>query len=137
MPSLAIKSFLKIISVLFVVIFALLLSSFVLDYFLMRTATPPKTVVDLQSFLEWKPNPSGAVRITIGNRVYYQMLGPAGRTLASGRAAYAFDANGKFIGWTKDAGDFYEPRIVYSPDAKREMVSVDFVRTNTSEKASP
>jgi hypothetical protein len=131
------KSLLKIISTLFVVISVLLLSSFLLDYFLVQKATPPKTVVDLRSFFEWKPNPSGAVRITISNSVYYQLLGPAGRTLSSGRAAYAFDANGQFIGWTKDAGDFYEPRIVYSPAAKREMVSVDSVRTNTFEKPMP
>ena len=94
----------------------------------MRRATPPNRVVDLQTFFEWKPNPSGAEKVTVSNTVYYQLLGSAGRSLASGRAAYAFDANGKFIGWTKDAGDFYEPKSVYAPGAKREQISVEEVR---------
>jgi hypothetical protein len=110
------------------VLFLLLLLSFIPDFFLMRRATPPNRVTDLKTFFEWKPNPSGAEKVTVSNTVYYQLLGPAGRSLASGRAAYAFDANGKFIGWTKDAGDFYEPKSVYAPDAKREQISIEEVR---------
>jgi len=130
------KPILKVFSALLGLMLVLLLASFVLDFFLVREATPPTSVIDIKTFFAWKPNPSGAVRVNVGNTVYYQLLGPAGRTLASGQSAYAFDSTGKFIGWTKDAGDFYQPRVVYSPGAERTQITVEMVRelmaTNTS-----
>ena len=67
----------------------------------------------------------GAYRVTVGDTIYYQITGPAGRYIPSGPSAYSFDSKGKYIGWTQDMGDFYEPREVFSEDAKREKISLD------------
>ena len=88
-------------------------------------AKPPKTVADVASCLAWLKNPKGAYRVRVGDSIYYQITGPAGRYIASGLAAYSFDAQGKFLGWTQDMGDFYEPREVFLPNAKREKISID------------
>ena len=114
-------------------LFFLLLVSVIPDYvYFMPRAKPPRGMTNLQTFFEWKPMPMSAWRITIGNSVYYQLTGPAGRSLPSGPAAYAFDANGQFIGWTADSGDFFTPAVIYEPGAKRERVSVTEVRALVS-----
>lgn len=119
----------KVVLIIVIVLLLLLVASFLPDifYFAPR-ARPPANVVDLQSFFAWKPDPRWAWRITVSNEVYYQLCGPAGRWLASGPSAYAFDSKGRFIGWTSDNGDFYRPAVVYAPGAKRESVKVEEVR---------
>jgi len=77
--------------------------------------------------MEAKPNQSDT-KVIVSNTVYYQLFGPSGSDLPSGPAAYTFDAKGKFIGWTKDSGDIFEPSVVYSPTAKSEDLSVEEVR---------
>jgi hypothetical protein len=103
----------------------LLICSFALDHVLYQRAKPPESVTDISSCLAWMKYPVGAYRITTDKAVYYQITGPAGRSLASGQAAYSFDSQGKFIGWTKDMGDFYEPPEVFVRGHNREKISLD------------
>jgi len=91
-------------------------------------AKPPSSVVDFNSFFAWRADSKWAWRITVSNEIYYQLPGPAGRLFASGPAAYAFDSNGRYIGWTSDSGDFFQPAAVYAPGAKRERITIDEVR---------
>jgi hypothetical protein len=117
-------------------LFLLLLASLIPDYvYYMPRAQPPPSATNLETFFEWMPDPKWADRVTVSNMVYYQFFGPAGRWKSSGPSAYTFDESGRFVGWTKDCGDFYTPQIVYSPGAKREQISVDnvraLIRTNT------
>jgi len=106
------------------VLFLWLLASLIPDYvYYMPRAKPSQSVTNLQSFFEWKPEPKWAWKVTVSNSVYYQLSGPAGRSLASGPSAYAFDASGRYIGWTADSGDFFTPKIIYASGAKRERIS--------------
>ena len=115
--------------IIVVVLFLLLLASLIPDYvYFMPKAKPPQNVTNLQTFFEWKPKPMGAFKVTASNTTCYQLLGPAGRSLPSGPAAYSFDSNGNFIGWTSDNGDFFTPQVVYAPGAIHERISVDDVR---------
>ncbi|HEU5071960.1 MAG TPA: hypothetical protein VFV96_16270 [Verrucomicrobiae bacterium] len=119
----------KMAIITIVVMTLLLAASFLPDLlYYMPRAKPPVTVVDLHSFLAWKPDPKRAWKITVSNEVYYQLSGPPGRWLASGPAAYAFDSSGRFIGWTADSGDISRPVIIYAPGANRQSINVDTVR---------
>jgi len=92
-------------------------------------ATPPASVNDMRSFWAWYQHPdTNAIRLTDGTNIYYRVTGPAGRFLASGRAAYTFDAQGKFIGWTPDVGDVGTPGLHLSRTTKRERISLDDVK---------
>ena len=111
------------------VCFLLLIASLIPDFvYFMPRAKPPPGMTDWLTFFEWKPEPMGAFRVSTTNGTYYQLLGPAGRWLPSGPAAYSFDAQGNFIVWSADSGDFYSPRVVYVPGAVRERIPVDEVR---------
>ena len=110
-------------------LFFLLLVSVIPDYvYFMPKAKPPQSMTNLQTFFEWQPKPMGAFKVTASNTTYYQLLGPAGRSLPSGPAAYSFDSNGNFIGWTADNGDFFTPQVVYAQGAIHERISDDEVR---------
>lgn len=100
----------------------LLIGCIAADQIPMAKARPPKGVTDINSCLAWLKKPMGSFRITVSNTVYYQITGPAGRYLASGPAAYTFDAQGRFIGWSADIGDFKRPAEVFQAGAKREKV---------------
>jgi len=67
----------------------------------------------------------GSYRVTVGKTVYYQITGPAGRYVASGPSAYTFDAQGRFIGWSSDMGDFKRPAEVFQEGAKREKITLE------------
>ena len=71
-------------------------------------ARPPKDLKTIAQFLAWK---SGAItgRGTFknGSAAYTVFMGPAGRYLSSGPAAYLFDNHGQFVDWTADMGDFH------------------------------
>ena len=136
------KTFLKLakyVAISLAVCFLLLLASLIPDFvYYMPKARPPQGMTNLQTFFEWKPKPMGAFRVVTTDGTYYQLLGPAGRSLPSGPAAYTFDSHGHFIGWTADSGDIYTPRAVYLPDAVRKRISVDdvqvWLKTNTTPK---
>jgi hypothetical protein len=125
-----VKRAIKILCIAVAIPLLFLFGCVALDQISHSRAKPPKTIADVESCLAWLKNPMGAYRVTIGEHIYYQITGPAGRFMASGPAAYSFDAQGKFIGWTQDMGDFYEPREVFSPDAKREKISLDELKHN-------
>jgi hypothetical protein len=91
----------------------------------MSRARPPKSVTDVSSCLAWLKKPMGSYRVTVGNAVYYQVTGPAGRFAASGPSAYTFDAQGRFIGWSSDMGDFKRPAEVFQEGAKRERIPLE------------
>src|SRR3989442_4015654 len=115
----------KVICVAVGVPLLLLVGCIAADQIPRSRATPPKTVTDVSSCLEWLQKPMGAYRITSNGAVYYQVTGPAGRYLASGPAGYSFDSHGRFIGWSADIGDLKTPQEVFAPAAKREKISLD------------
>ena len=84
----------------------LLIGCIAADQIPLAQARPPKSVRDINSCLAWLKKPMGSYRVTTDETVYYQVTGPAGRYLASGPSAYTFDAQGRFIGWSADMGDF-------------------------------
>ena len=76
------------------------------DRAFMARARPPEGLATLEQFRRWK----GAAVIRQGTfesagRTYTVMMGPAGRSLPSGPAAYLFDEQGRFIDWSSDIGD--------------------------------
>lgn len=91
-------------------------------------ATPPKSVTDVESCLAWLKQPGGAWQITSGGDVYYQVWGPAGRTLASGPSGYTFDSLGSFIDWSPDIGDIATPPEAFAPGAIKEAISLEELR---------
>jgi hypothetical protein len=120
--------FLKVICVAVGVVLLLLIGCIADNQISYSRAKPPKTVTDVSTCLAWLRNPMGAYRITDGDVIYYRVTGPAGRHVASGLSAYTFDSQGKFIGWTPDAGDFPTPGLRLSPGAKREEISLEELR---------
>ena len=108
---------------------SLLAGCIAVDVLAYHHATPPKNVTDVGSCLAWLKKPMGAYKITDGNTVYYRVLGPAGRSLASGPAAYTFDAQGRLIGWTADVGDFPTPGLSVSPNARKEKITLVELRS--------
>jgi hypothetical protein len=45
--------------------------------------------------------------------------------MPSGPAAYTFDQQGNFVGWTPDSGEFESPRVVYSRAATEERLTME------------
>ena len=103
----------------------LLIGCIAADQIPLAQARPPKSVTDINSCLAWLKKPMGSYRVTMDETVYYQVTGPAGRYLASGPSAYTFDAQGRFIGWSADMGDFKTPVEVFREGAKREKIPLD------------
>lgn len=46
---------------------------------------------------------------------YFHIIGPDARTFASGGALYVFDANGNYVGWSRDEGDIMRNEGVFYP----------------------
>ena len=93
-----------------IVIFSLPLAVFAscaaYDHTLMLRARPPEGLATLEEFRRWK----GAAVIRQGTfesagKTYAVIMGPAGRSLPSGPAAYLFDDQGRFVDWSSDMGD--------------------------------
>jgi hypothetical protein len=118
------KRAIKSVGIVCAILLLLLIGSIALDTIPASRAIPPKNVTDVSSCLAWLKQPMGAYRITTDKGTYFQITRPAGRYLPSGPAAYSFDSQGKFIGWTKDMGDFYEPPEVFVRGAKTEKISL-------------
>jgi hypothetical protein len=77
------------------------------DAILLSRARPPRGITTLADFNSWKGEAIlGHGTFEHGGTNYTVMLGPAGRTLASGPSAYVFDSDGQFVDWTSDMGDF-------------------------------
>ena len=104
-------------------------------YLLVR---PPASVVDLESFVAWRPRTEYVLTKQTDKRTYYYCFGGFGRCFASGPACYAFDDELRFVGWSSDVGDYQGtlPADVYrgelklegSESAERRRV-VDLLRT--------
>lgn len=123
-----IRSSVRIVCICVAVPLILLVAMLVLEWIPRSRVAPPESVTDIASCLNWLEEPRGAYRITSGQAVYYQILGPPGRYLASGPSGYTFDSTGHFIGWSADIGDYRTPPEVLAPDAKREPVALDELR---------
>jgi hypothetical protein len=122
------RTAIKVIGVVVGVPLLLLIGCFAVGQALRFRATPPQSVTDVVSCLEWLKQPAGAFRITSDGLVHYQVTGPSGRFFASGPAGYTFDSQGKFIGWSPDIGDFEIPPEVFTPNSEREVISLDELR---------
>ncbi len=70
--------------------------------------SPPAHLATIDDFREWKADSiRDAGTYENGGKIYTVMLGYSSAFLASGPAAYVFDADGSFIDWTRDMGDIY------------------------------
>lgn len=96
-------------------------------------AKPPKTVIDLNSYLVWHPKPMGAYRISSGTNTYYMVTGPAGRYIPSGPAGYAFDERGRFLAWSSDIGDFKNPPEIFGDRTKKKRITLEEIKTNIAQ----
>lgn len=105
-------------------------ANLVMDIYWFQKAKPPSEVMDVGTFLKWKPKIVKVVEIERGTNVYYQILGPSGRMWASGPSGYVFNSDGKFIGWSKDIGDFKKPEVIYSGVTGRRTIKLEEL-TNT------
>jgi hypothetical protein len=77
-----------------------------LDSIPLSDARPPENLQTLEEFRAWKAGRIlGRGTYTTAGATYTVMLGPPGRYLASGPAAYLFDNSGRFVDWTSDKGD--------------------------------
>jgi hypothetical protein len=119
------KRLTKILKVVGVVVLLLVIGYVAIERLAYSRANPPKSVTDISSCLAWLKKPMGVYRITSSEGVFYQITGPAGGVLASGPAGYAFDAEGKFIGWSADIGDIKQPPELFETGATREKITIE------------
>jgi hypothetical protein len=120
-----VKRVLKPVAIILGIVFLTLAGCFALNQIPYSRAKPPNGVVDISSCLAWLKKPISAYRISTDRAIYYQITGPAGGYLPSGDAAYSFNSQGRFIGWTPDEGDLKLPTEVFVPGAKGEKISLD------------
>lgn len=106
-----------------------------IDAALRARAKPPSNVINVASCLAWLNNPLGVYRITSNESVYYQIIGPAGRLVASGPAGYTFDREGKLIGWSEDVGDDKTPAQVFAKDRKLEKISISELQSDLKKQS--
>ena len=72
----------------------------------MSAARPPKGLKTIEDFKTWKAGSIKGIGTFQDEGVTYTvMLGPPGRYVPSGPAAYLFDEQGQFVDWTADMGD--------------------------------
>jgi hypothetical protein len=128
------RNILKVGVALLVVIVMPLAGCFGINATLNARATPPPDVVDVASCLNWLKRPMGVYRVRSGGLVYYQVIGPAGRLIASGPAGYAFDGSGAFIGWSPDIGDVKLPSQIFTAGRKVEQISIEELQKDTTKK---
>lgn len=131
------KSILKSLVIIVTLLIVPLIIMFEVDSKMAAQVRPPKLVQDVASCLGWLNEPKFAFKITANGAVYYQIMGEHGRTLASGPAGYAFDSNGKYIGWSVDTGDYYSPDELYVNGATRVPISIEELREKFSLHRQP
>ncbi len=105
-------------------------------------AIPPHSVQTFHDFLEWQSEIKGCREIEVRGVTYYHVIGPAARTLPSGGALYVFDANGNFIGWSKDVGDIMRNEAVFYPNwwlpegSSMKVMSIDELKERLSSRST-
>jgi hypothetical protein len=72
---------------------------------LTRRAKPPRSVVDVKSFLDWRPGTQEFTLIPGPSGDHLLAMGPRRGLLASGPPAYVFDPAGRLVDWSRDIGD--------------------------------
>ena len=94
-------------------IICLILGSIIItDYFLLKQTNPIGKVKTLSEFKEWKGTKiSEKYLYQTEETTYTVYLAPAGRSFASGKAAYLFDENENFIDWSADLGDLKTQKL--------------------------
>jgi hypothetical protein len=119
------QKYLKVVKVAVGIGVCLIVGDLVGNRILYRRAMPPSGVTNITTCITWLGKPMGMLRVTTAGEQYYIIQGPPGRLAASGKAAYTFDARGRFVGWTPDMGDIYRPPVAFSPGARREEIGMD------------
>jgi hypothetical protein len=99
-------------------------------------AKPPKTVVDIKSFFQWKQIPKAIYHVTNSNGYeYFLITGPAGKLIVpSGPSGYFFDLQGNYIGWSSDIGNSHGPNGIFQDESKRTKISKEELFQKTTEK---
>ena len=88
---------------------------------------PPPNVKDIDSFREWRPDLEHAREMKIRGSIYYAVRGQYARPLPSSKSEYYFDLNGNYLGWNADPGDYKNPSLFFSPDAKYSSISIEAI----------
>lgn len=98
------------------------------DIVSLRQARPPEHVRTLKSFLEWRPGPHPALVRHIAGDKHLVVFAALHGFLASGPAAYVFDASGRLVDWAGDSGDDNTFQQKWSPAGRRIEIDTEFVR---------
>jgi hypothetical protein len=77
----------------------------VAESLLHRRTIPPKGVIDIGSFLEWRKDTHRFVILADSKNKHLMATGPGGGLMPSGPAAYVFDDHGRLVDWSPDIGD--------------------------------
>ncbi len=78
-------------------------------------AVPPSSIQTFNDFLQWQTQIRYCFEVDLRGVVYFHVIGPNARSLASGGALYVFDANGNYVGWSQDSGDVMRDEAVFYP----------------------
>lgn len=120
------KRFLKTVACLA----ALLALHVSLRVWLQMRHTPPDSVKEVHSLLEWMGKPWWVNRYSDGTAVYHELgmrvpVWILTVSLASGSPSYTVDGEGKFIGWSPDSGDIHRPEVIHRLRKSRTPVDVE------------
>lgn len=72
---------------------------------LTRRTAPPRRVVDVRTFLQWRPGTDHFTVIPSPTGEHLMATGARGGLLASGPPAYVFDPAGRLVDFSRDVGD--------------------------------
>ncbi len=78
-------------------------------------AVPPSSIQTFHDFLKWQSEIGYCLEVEVRGVTYFHVVGPIARTVASGGALYVFDANGNYVGWSRDCGDVMRNEAVFYP----------------------
>ncbi len=76
---------------------------------------PPSSIQTFDDFLQWQTEIPYCFEVNLRGITYYHAIGPKARSFASGGALYVFDANGNYLGWSRDSGDVVRKEAVFYP----------------------
>jgi hypothetical protein len=76
---------------------------------------PPVSIQTFDDFLQWQTEIQYCLEVNLRGITYYHVIGPEARSFPSDGALYVFDANGNYVGWSRDAGDVMREEAVFYP----------------------
>lgn len=78
-------------------------------------AVPPSSIQTIHDFLQWQTEIRLCREVDVRGVTYFHVIGSDARAFSSGGALYVFDANGNYVGWSRDSGDVMRNEGVFYP----------------------